>query len=213
MKKYINKRSILFCISIISFFTIMILFLIKKDLFVDYHGYRFVSSFSSTTLTKIMKIITICGSAKFLIGLTLGLVIVFLIRKRYKYALFVSLNILFAHILNTLIKQLIRRNRPVGHRLVSEKGYSFPSGHSTVSLAVYSFLIFLIYRNVKNKYLKVTLIVLLSILIFLIGFSRIYLGVHFTSDVLAGYLLSISYINIFIYLCSKNMEKEKVGRL
>ena len=74
-----------------------------------------------------------------------------------------------------------------------------------VSFAVYSFLIYLVYKNIKNIYLKITLIILLSIIIILIGFSRIYLGVHFTSDVLAGYLISLSYINIYIYIINKKV--------
>lgn len=203
MKKYINKRNILFVVSLLSFVTLMIFVLVKKELFVDYHGYKFVSSFTSDFLTKILKVITIMGSAKFLIGVTVGLVIVFLIRKKYRYALYVSLNILCAHLINTLIKYIIRRDRPIGHRLVSEEGYSFPSGHSMVGFAVYTFIIYLVYKNVKNKVLKITLIILLSLLIFLIGFSRIYLGVHYTSDVLAGYLISFTYINMFIYIISR----------
>lgn len=203
MKKYINKRNILFCVSLISFFTILILVLVKKELLIDYHSYKFASSFISDNLTKILRVITICGSAKFLIGVTVGVVIVFLIKKEYRLALYTILNILWAHLINTFIKYIIRRNRPVGHRLVEEKGFSFPSGHSMVSFAVYTFIIYLVYRNIKNKALKITLIILLSLLIFLIGFSRIYLGVHYTSDVLAGYLISFTYINMFIYIISR----------
>ena len=203
MKKYINKRNILFCVSLISFFTILILVLVKKELFIDYQGYKFTSSFITDNLTKIFRVITVCGSAKFLIGVTVGVVILFLIKKEYRLAIYTILNILCAHLINTLIKYIIRRDRPVGHRLVSEKGYSFPSGHSMVGFAVYTFLIYLVYRNVKNKVIKITLIILLSSLILLIGFSRVYLGVHYTSDVLAGYLISFTYINMFIYIISR----------
>lgn len=66
-----------------------------------------------------------------------------------------------------------------------------------VSMAFYGLLIYLIYTNVKNKYLKVILIVLLSLLIVMIGISRIYLGVHYTSDVLAGFLMAISYLIVY----------------
>lgn len=203
MKKYINKRNILLVVSLMIFFILMIFVAVKKDLFVDYHGYKFVSSFTSDSLTRILKVITLMGSAKFLIGLTVGLVIVFLIKKEYRYALFVSLNILCAYLLNSIIKYIIRRNRPVGHRLIEENGFSFPSGHSMVGFAVYTFLIYLVYKNIKNKVLKIILIILLSLLIILIGFSRVYLGVHYTSDVLAGYLISFTYINMFIYITSR----------
>ena len=92
----------------------------------------------------------------------------------------------------------MQRPRPTEHRIIDESGYSFPSGHSMVSAAFYGFLIYLIYKNVKNKYLKWGLITILSLLVFLIGVSRIYLGVHYTSDVLAGFLVAISYLIIFI---------------
>lgn len=79
-----------------------------------------------------------------------------------------------------------------------------------ISMAFYGFLIYLIYKNVNNKYLKLSLIVMLSILIVMIGISRIYLGVHYTSDVCAGFLISISYLIIFINMTSKIINKKKI---
>ena len=79
-----------------------------------------------------------------------------------------------------------------------------------ISMAFYGFLIYLIYKNVKNKYLKTFLISFLSILIIMIGISRIYLGVHYTSDVCAGFLVSISYLVLYINFANKLVfEKEK----
>jgi len=89
-------------------------------------------------------------------------------------------------------------------------GYSFPSGHSMISAAFYGFLIYLIYKKVKNKKLKITLIIVLSILIVSIGISRIYLGVHYTSDVLAGFTVSVSYLIIYTSIVKKFiLEREK----
>lgn len=104
-----------------------------------------------------------------------------------------------------MLKHIVQRPRPTEFRIIDETGYSFPSGHSMVSAAFYGFLIYLIYKNVKNKYLKWGIIILLSIIVITIGISRIYLGVHYTSDVLAGYLISISYLIIFTSII-KNLK-------
>ena len=106
-------------------------------------------------------------------------------------------------IIATIILFILIKNKKIGFRIIEETGYSFPSGHSMVSMAFYGYLIYLIYIYVKNKYLKCTLIVLLSILICTIGISRIYLGVHYTSDVLGGFLISISYLVIYISAVNK----------
>ena len=78
-----------------------------------------------------------------------------------------------------------------------------------VSAAFYGFLIYLIYKNIKNKYLKWGLITLLSCIVLLIGTSRIYLGVHYTSDVIAGFLISISYLIIFTHFSKEFMKNEQ----
>lgn len=131
---------------------------------------------------------------EFLVIITFILIIAI---KNKKIKIAIALNIIIEPILNTTLKNIFARPRPMGYRLIEETGYSFPSGHSMASMAFYGLLIYLIYKNVKNKYLKWTLILVLSVLIILIGFSRIYLGVHYTSDVLGGFLISLSYLIIY----------------
>lgn len=106
-------------------------------------------------------------------------------------------------VLNQLLKNILQRPRPTEFRIIEETGYSFPSGHSMTSMAFYGYLIYLIYKYVKNKYVKWISIVLLGILICSIGISRIYLGVHYTSDVLGGFLISVSYLVIYISAVNK----------
>ena len=167
----------------------------------DIIGYKIISTFLiSDFATPIAKFITNFGGAIFLITLT---VILFILIKNKKIGLSIFSNLVIITVLNQLLKRILQRTSPTEFRIIEETGYSFPSGHSMVSMAFYGYLIYLIYKYVKNKYVKWILIVLLSILICSIGVSRIYLGVHYTSDVLGGFLVSISYLVLFISTVNK----------
>ena len=167
----------------------------------DIIGYKIISTFLiSDFATPIAKFITNFGGAIFLITLTVILVILI---KNKKIGLSIFSNLVIITVLNQLLKRILQRPRPTEFRIIEETGYSFPSGHSMVSMAFYGYLIYLIYKYVENKYVKWISIVLLSILICSIGVSRIYLGVHYTSDVLGGFLVSISYLILFISTVNK----------
>ena len=178
----------------------------KEIMYGDIIGYKLISTFLiSDFVTPIAKFITNFGGAIFL---SIATVMLFLLIKNKKIGLSIISNIVIITILNQLLKRILQRPRPTEFRIVEETGYSFPSGHSMVSMAFYGYLIYLIYRYIKNKYVKWILITILSILICLIGISRIYLGVHYTSDVLGGFLLSISYLVIYISSIKKLIPEE-----
>ncbi|MEI3435470.1 MAG: phosphatase PAP2 family protein [Clostridia bacterium] len=167
----------------------------------DIIGYKIISTFLiSDFATPIAKFITNFGGAIFLITLTVILVILI---KNKKIGLSIFSNLVIITVLNQLLKRILQRPRPTEFRIIEETGYSFPSGHSMVSMAFYGYLIYLIYKYVENRYVKWISIVLLSVLICSIGVSRIYLGVHYTSDVLGGFLVSISYLILFISTVNK----------
>ena len=167
----------------------------------DIIGYKIISTFLiSDFATPIAKFITNFGGAIFLITLT---VILFILIKNKKIGLSIFSNLIIITVLNQLLKRILQRPRPTEFRIIEETGYSFPSGHSMVSMAFYGYLIYLIYKYVENRYVKWISIVLLSVLICSIGVSRIYLGVHYTSDVLGGFLVSISYLILFISTVNK----------
>ena len=167
----------------------------------DIIGYKIISRFLiSDFATPIAKFITNFGGAIFLIVLT---IVLFILIKNRKIGLSIFSNLVIITVLNQLLKNILQRPRPTEYRIIEETGYSFPSGHSMISMAFYGYLIYLIYKYVKNKYVKWTSIVLLSTLICSIGISRIYLGVHYTSDVLGGFLISISYLVIYISAVNK----------
>lgn len=164
-------------------------------------GYKIISKLLiSDFVTPIAKVITNFGGGIVLITTSLILLIVI---KNRKIGISIVANLCIITSLNFILKEILQRPRPTEYRIIDEKGYSFPSGHSMVSMAFYGFIIYLVCKYIKNKYLKIGLIAFLSILIALIGISRIYLGVHYTSDVAAGFLISISYLIIYISAVNK----------
>ena len=177
----------------------------------DIVGYDIVSKlFKFNVSTPIAKFMTNFGGAIFVISLS---TILFFVIKDKKIGISIITNLGIVTILNQIIKFIMQRPRPTEFRIIEETGYSFPSGHSMVSLAFYGYLIYLIYKYINNKHLKRTLIIILSVLICIIGVSRIYLGVHYTSDVLGGFLISFAYLIIYIELVNKFvLEKNKDDR-
>ena len=186
IKEFITKnlKWIILFICLIGFLAIAEDVFNKEIMSGDIIGYKLVSTFLiSDFATPIAKFITNFGGAIFLITLTIVLLVLI---KNKKIGISIFSNLVIVTILNQLLKAILQRPRPTEYRIVEETGYSFPSGHSMVSMAFYGYLIYLIYKYVKNKYIKWISIVLLSILVCSIGISRIYLGVHYTSDVLGG---------------------------
>ncbi len=203
VKEFITKnlKWIILFICLIGFLAIAEDVFNKEIMSGDIIGYKLVSTFLiSDFATPIAKFITNFGGAIFLITLTIVLLVLI---KNKKIGISIFSNLVIVTILNQLLKAILQRPRPTEYRIVEETGYSFPSGHSMVSMAFYGYLIYLIYKYVKNKYIKWISIVLLSILVCSIGISRIYLGVHYTSDVLGGFLISMSYLVIYISAVNK----------
>ena len=199
-------RWIIFGLCLILFITIMIFVIIKNDLYIDKYGYNLISKLKNENMTNIIKIITNIGGTIIIAVVTMLSLFIF---RNKKINICIILNLLGIFILNNvLIKNIIARDRPTGINIIEENGYSFPSGHTAISTVVYGYLIYLIYNYVSNKKLKYVLISILSIIILIVGLTRIYLGVHYTSDVLGGYLLGISYLLIFTYV-TRNYIKEK----
>jgi len=196
---------------IISFFFFLIFLLIahsimkKEVLEFDSIIYNFINSFHSPLLTVFFKIITHFAGGYILIGICI-LVLLFIKKRRYFYLM--SINLMNTILFNQGLKLIFARERPLDIALIEETGYSFPSGHSMASMSFYGLLIYIIYRSDLPKKWKIIGISLLTLLILLIGISRIYLGVHFVSDVIAGFCLSVSYLIIFTKITEKYLWRE-----
>ena len=207
-KEFITKnfKWIILFICLIGFLALAEDVFNKEIMKGDIIGYKIISTFLiSDFTTPIAKFITNFGGAIFLIILTITL---FILIKNKKIGLSIILNLIVITGLNQILKYILQRPRPTEYRLIEETGFSFPSGHSMVSMAFYGYLIYLIYKYVKNKDLKWISIVLLSILICSIGISRIYLGVHYTSDVLGGFLISLSYLIVYTLIVNRYLLED-----
>lgn len=202
-----NNRYIIY-ISI-PFLLIILLITAKviagRELYIDKLAYQFfIEKLRNDKLTTFMKLATKLSNPEIMIVIAIiSIIICIKFIKNKKLSLGIILNLAGITIINQILKFIFRRERPIGYRLIEMSGYSFPSGHAMVSLAFYGLLIYITKRLVKNKYLKILLIILNIAIIILIGVSRIYLGVHYLSDVLTGYSISIIYLLITTKLLNK----------
>ncbi|WP_322354761.1 phosphatase PAP2 family protein [Paratractidigestivibacter sp.] len=112
----------------------------------------------------------------------------------------VAVNLVGALVLNVVLKEIVQRPRPDGFRLISETGYSFPSGHSMISMAFFGLIVWMIWTYERDRRLRNFLCVAFSLVIVMVGVSRIYLGVHYASDVLAGFCVSVIWLAFYTHV-------------
>lgn len=155
---------------------------------------EFIYSLRSDTLTVIMKIITYMGNWQIV---TLLCIVLLAIKKtRCTYGVPVAAGAIFVTVLNKVIKSIVARTRPdVSLHLIEQGGMSFPSGHAITSMFVYGMLIYLLYVGLQNMQsrrdiVRIVLMIILAIPMIFVGVSRVYLGVHYPTDVLAGWCLA-----------------------
>ena len=207
MIQKIKNNKLIFIIIILLLIVISIItkkIIFKEELLMDKLAYDIlVTKLRNPTITKFMKLVTKLSNTKFIIAASLILILMFYIRKKKKISILIVINLLFIVLLNQTIKMIIKRERPTGFRLIEMTGYSFPSGHAMVSMAFYGLLIYLCKHLITNKVIRRLLITLNKIIILLIGISRVYLGVHYLSDVITGYSISIIYLLILAKLLKK----------
>lgn len=179
--------------------------IIKEELIIDKLAYDIlVTKLRNPFLTSVMKLVTKLSNTSVIISLSMIFIIYFYyIIKKKKISFLIVVNLVFIVFLNQILKLIFKRDRPIGFRIIEMSGYSFPSGHAMVSMAFYGLFIYIIHHFVKNKKLKTILITLNVIIIILIGISRVYLGVHYLSDVVTGYSISIIYLLILTKYLNK----------
>jgi len=151
----------------------------------------------NTVNNKIMLFITFLGKHQFLIPANLILILYFLLVKRQTWFSIRVITIAISSLaLMLLLKQLFQRKRPLSPLLKAAKGLSFPSGHAIMAVTFYGLLIYILQHSVSIDWLNLLLTILVIALIILIGFSRVYLRVHYASDVAAGFIIGLLWLLI-----------------
>lgn len=151
----------------------------------------------NTINNKIMLFITFLGKHQFLIPANLILIFYFVvIKKQTWFSTRVITIAISSLVLMLLLKQLFQRKRPLSPLLKAARGLSFPSGHAIMAVTFYGLLIYILQHTITIDWLKWILFILVVGLIMLIGFSRIYLRVHYASDVLGGFIIGLLWLLI-----------------
>lgn len=160
---------------------------------------NYITSIRDPILNKIFLTITELGNpAPLMISFAI-VIILFFVYKKYHQLITIFLTLGGSGVITFVIKNIVQRARPIDG-LIVEHGFSFPSGHAFAAVCFWAVLFYLLSTLTKNKPLKILLIIAAFVVAFLIGFSRIYIGVHWPSDVIASYLLSTVYTVIVIVL-------------
>ncbi len=192
----------------IIFLLLTVVMLLKITEPLDFSVYNFFVNNATTPFLNFFYYLTFFASAPILIIITL--ILIFILNTNYK-RLFILINTALSSIIIVLSKNLFLRTRPlIGQELLGT--YSYPSGHSLIATTYYGFLIYLIRKSKLKKLTINILTIFLTSLIILIGFSRIVLGVHYLTDVIAGFILGSIFLIIIIHFYEKYLNpktKEK----
>lgn len=205
MKK---KRGVIFAAGLVLFVLLTILMVTGNLQWFDDPIREWVYSIRNPALTEVLKVITYMGNWQ---TITLLCIVLLLFRKtRLRYGVPVSAGAIFVTIFNRIIKIIFKRPRPEESlHLIEEGGYSFTSGHSITSMVVFGLLIYLVRKYVKNRKAANILTAALAVPWIFIGLSRIYMGVHFPSDVLAGWALGAAVLVGIIVIVEKCDARRK----
>jgi len=210
-KKYFKFISLGSVVLLLFFIGILFLFgmiahevLGEKEENLDNLVFSFLSAnVINNRLTGIMKIITYFGSAVFL-EIAYGiLVVISLVLKKWSKAVEISLIGIGGYVINYIMKLSFHRVRPPDPLIAPLKNFSFPSGHATAAFIFYGLLIYLAWKTKLSTFYKNAISIPLFLLALLIGFSRVYLRLHYTSDVIAGFCIGLAWLILSFILFEK----------
>ncbi|MGB7631772.1 MAG: LssY C-terminal domain-containing protein [Candidatus Deferrimicrobium sp.] len=165
--------------------------------------------FRDPLLVKVFLWITLLAKAKIVLCVALLLVVLFFLWNKREFVIPLMVTVAGSGMFNVLGKVAFHRQRPAGVGVYAETSFSFPSGHSAAATALYGFAVYYLWRQAATWGMRLNILFAGIFLVAAIGFSRLYLGVHFLSDVLGGYLLGLLWLIIGISMAEWNPRKEQ----
>lgn len=194
-----KKRTNIIIIIALTILLIIEIILVKTNSFpqIDSFVYTLISNFITPVNTAIFKFFSFFGSEIFII--ILCLLVLFLLKKKSRGIGFTFI-LLLSTLFNQGLKLIVGRERPDINQLVTESSYSFPSGHTMIITTIVGLFIFYLWNNKKgSRTKKIVITIILTIIAFLVMLSRIYLGVHYFSDIIGGITASLLLLAIVYY--------------
>ncbi len=166
-------------------------------------------AFRDPMLVKVFLWITLLAKGKIVLCVALLLVVIFILRKKREFVLPLMVTVTGSAMFILLGKVAFHRQRPPGVAVYAETSFSFPSGHATIAAALYGFAVYCLWRRSATWGKRLNILFAGIFLVAAIGFSRLYLGVHFLSDVLGGYLLGLLWLIVGICMAELHARKER----
>ncbi len=201
---------VLFVICLWGLFIVADMIFDDKNFTFDEKVFADIKPWVSPLHTKIMQVITFIGSQNFLLPANILLIGFYLFFKNNRSTAYKIATISITSVAAMfLMKFFLQRERPLVPLIAKVHGYSFPSGHTFTSVTFYGIIAYIIYKNVKQQFLKWLLIIACFILVVLVGFSRVYLKLHYATDVIAAFCLGIIWLLLakwFLVKREKNNE-------
>jgi undecaprenyl-diphosphatase len=176
----------------------------NEPLAIDTFVLQWIHSHATSVLDVFFLIITTAGNVEILLPVTIIVALYLLYRKQRLNTFIILFSVGGAAAANVVLKLLFHRERPIfWHSLIVETGYSFPSGHAMLSSALIFSLIFIAWRT---RWRWWTIIVGVTVII-LIGLSRLYMGVHYPTDIIAGWSVSLAWAFIVFVVASSLSDR------
>ncbi|MEO8764628.1 MAG: phosphatase PAP2 family protein [Ginsengibacter sp.] len=199
-----------FILALVLFLVVLFVFVAITDEIVLEHenGFdegitKYISVIVSASMTRAMEMITFFGSSNFLFPAYVVLILYYLARRKTQMGLDIGMIGLGSTGILYLLKEIFQRKRPIDPLIRDVTGFSFPSGHSFSSFTFFGLLIYILWNTSIKTSLKIPLTIILLLFAAIIAFSRVYLRVHYPSDVIAGFCLSVIWLMLSLWILHK----------